>query len=215
MPRKGYQYHFIYKTTNLINNKFYIGMHSTNNLNDGYFGSGKKLWRSIKKYGKENFKVDVLEFLPNRISLKNREKEIVTEEFIKNNKDCMNLNPGGSGGFCNENHRKKFHAAGGKSVRILFSKRHQEKMKTDPEYRARCIDKMKGNQSWLGKHHKEESKIKIGAANSISQKGEKNSQFGTCWITNDVENKKIKKEDYIIYEINGWHKGRKIKYWSN
>ena len=48
-------YHFLYKTTNLINNKYYYCVHSTKNLNDGYLGSGKYLKRSINKYGKENF----------------------------------------------------------------------------------------------------------------------------------------------------------------
>lgn len=51
MARKEKQYHFIYKTINIINNKYYIGMHSTDDLNDGYVGSGKRLWYSINKNG--------------------------------------------------------------------------------------------------------------------------------------------------------------------
>lgn len=73
------KFHFIYKTTCIITNRFYIGMHSTENLEDGYIGSGKFLWYSIKKYGKENHKCEILEFLENRDCLKQREKEIVTK----------------------------------------------------------------------------------------------------------------------------------------
>ncbi len=40
--------------------------------------------------------------------------------------------------------------------------------------------------------------------------GDKNSQYGTCWITKDGENKKIKKEDMELYISIGWVKGRKI-----
>ena len=36
-------YHFVYETTNLINGKKYIGKHSTDDLNDGYLGSGKAI----------------------------------------------------------------------------------------------------------------------------------------------------------------------------
>ena len=55
MSKNKIKYHFLYKTTNLINNKYYYGMHSTYKLDDGYLGSGKRLRYSIRKYGKENF----------------------------------------------------------------------------------------------------------------------------------------------------------------
>jgi hypothetical protein len=60
---------------------------------------------------------------------------------------------------------------------------------------------------WVGKKHSEETKGKIGLKNSIKQKGKKNSQFGTCWITNETKNKKIKRNESIP---NGWRLGRKI-----
>ncbi len=55
------KYNYVYVTTNLINGAQYVGDHSTNNLNDDYLGSGKYLFRSIKKYKKkiliENFRI--------------------------------------------------------------------------------------------------------------------------------------------------------------
>ena len=209
MARSQKKYHYIYKTTNLINEKYYIGMHSTNDLEDGYIGSGKRLWYSIKKYGKENFKCEILEILPDRNSLKEREKELVNEDTLKDNK-CMNLKIGGEGGgkLWSADHAKKFHAAGGRAVRLMFGKIHRQKMETDIIYRNKIISKLKGNKSWLGKHHNDETKRKIGEANSLKQKGENNSQFGSCWVTNGVENKKIKKEEIIP---NGWKLGRFYK----
>lgn len=51
---------FIYITTNSINGKQYIGSHN-GDINDNYLGSGKVLLKSIKKYGSENFKREILE----------------------------------------------------------------------------------------------------------------------------------------------------------
>lgn len=96
MPRREHIFHLIYKTTNIINQKFYIGMHSISNLNDGYIGSGKIIRNSIKKYGKENFKFEAIEWYPDRISLRNREKELVNDDLLKDPM-CMNLQTGGSG----------------------------------------------------------------------------------------------------------------------
>lgn len=94
MPRKQKNIHYIYKTTNLINKKFYIGIHSTNNIDDGYLGSGTRLRRSIRKYGEKNFKREILEFCNSREELSRKESEIVNSDLIKDNL-CMNLMIGG------------------------------------------------------------------------------------------------------------------------
>lgn len=87
----------IYKTTNLINGMFYIGKHQTENENDGYYGSGVYLKRAIKKYGKENFRKEVLFVFQTEEEMNNKEKELVQKELVNDSK-CYNLMFGGEGG---------------------------------------------------------------------------------------------------------------------
>jgi hypothetical protein len=206
--RKEKQHHYIYKTTNLKNGKFYVGMHSTDNLNDGYLGSGTRLRRSIRRNGIENFKIEYLEFFDNRTDLTNREKELVNEELLKDPM-CMNLKPGGTGGLVDEMHAI--------NLKKGASKWSKAKWQIE-EYRSKITEVLRNNiikshrlgkinyDTFTGKTHSEETKRKIGEANSLIQKGEGNSQFGTCWITNGTENKKIKKTDELP---KGWSLGRK------
>lgn len=90
------KFHYIYKITR-EDGKFYIGRHSTDNLEDGYFGSGQQLWKSIKKHGRGKHSKEILEFLPDLQALKLREAELVNQDVL-NNPMCMNLVKGGDGG---------------------------------------------------------------------------------------------------------------------
>ena len=184
---------FIYKTTCLVNNKFYIGMHITTNINDNYLGSGKLLKRSIKKYGKKKFKREILDIVPNEIILKKREKEIITEDLLKNPL-CLNLKTGGDGGF----------PPGKTWGRKLGTKNMNKtlliRLKTDTEYHEKfCKAISKGvmnspnRYDWTGKKHSKKTIEKMKKSAIGKHCGEKNSQFGTCWITNGKSNKKIKK----------------------
>ena len=87
-------YFTIYKITNKINRKTYIGKHQTNDLDDGYFGSGKMLKRAIKKYGIENFTKEILFIFDTEAEMNYKEKELV--EVGPNS---YNLCEGGKGGF--------------------------------------------------------------------------------------------------------------------
>jgi hypothetical protein len=89
-------YHIVYKITNTVNNKIYIGIHSTNNLEDGYLGSGVCIIRAIKKYGETNFKRDIIHFCNSSQEALDKEAEIVTKEFIER-EDTYNLKGGGQG----------------------------------------------------------------------------------------------------------------------
>ena len=220
MGRKQKKYHFIYKTTNLINDKFYIGMHSTDDLNDKYIGSGKRLWYSINKYGINNFKFEILEFISNRKKLKEREKEIVNDGLLLNEK-CLNIKIGGGCGFtlkqC-KNGRKisdeKLFKKYGSNYKSVISRKFHDFL--TPDEKIKFINKIKEGQlnydhiTFLNKKHTEKTKKEIGLANSISQIGIKNSQYGTMWIHNSIRNKKIKKDEFISYLNDGWIKGRKM-----
>lgn len=215
MPRIHKRFHYIYKTTCNVTKRFYYGMHSTDNLNDGYLGSGQRLWKSINKYGRENHSIEIIEYYNNRESLKAREKELVNEDMLKDPM-CMNLKPGGYGGFNNDEHRKK--------TSDLGTKRFQEKIKNDldfkenfknkcsiatkekwkdDDYRKNILSKI----NWKGKHHSEETKEKLRISKNV---GENNPQYGTCWINKDDTLKKIKKEELQNYLDKGWNKGSKF-----
>jgi hypothetical protein len=92
------RYHFIYRTECIDTGKYYIGMHSTYDLEDGYLGSGKIVRRSLKKYGAERHSFLILAFFPNREALSDMERQLVTPSEI-NSTLCMNLKLGGSGGW--------------------------------------------------------------------------------------------------------------------
>ena len=88
----------IYKITNIINDKIYIGRHKTSNINDSYMGSGTAIKQAIRKYGKENFIKEVLYIFDRELDAIQAEIEIVGEQFIQRF-DTYNQCVGGKGGF--------------------------------------------------------------------------------------------------------------------
>lgn len=217
MARKQKKYHFIYKTTNKLNGKYYIGMHSTDNLDDGYLGSGKRLRYSIRKYGEENFEREILEFFDSREELKKREKEIVNlDEIAKIN--CMNLIVGGEGGRGFTSEEQKLNAKKSNDRQRWLKENDPDWVKKRSESQKKVVRLAveSGERDlfffdWSGKKHSSKSKEKMSEAKKGKGLKEKNSQFGTCWITKESENKKIKKDELNDYIQQGWKKGRKTK----
>lgn len=123
----------IYKTTNLINNKIYIGKDKYNNPK--YFGSGLLIKRAIKKYGKNNFIKEIIEYCDDLLELNN--KEIYWIKFYKNSNNILyNITNGGDGGDTLSNHpdldiiKKKMGRKGRTSNRkgIIMSDEQKEKI---------------------------------------------------------------------------------------
>jgi hypothetical protein len=208
MARKEKKYHYIYKIICLKNERYYIGMHSTDNLEDGYMGGGKRIKNSVKKHGKDAHRKDILEFFESRELLRQREIELVTEELL-NDPMCINIMKGGEGGYISVENQKARSIAGGKA----FAKRLLEDVDLLNRVSKQGFDNMaKAHKegkfrydNFKNKNHSLETILKMKDSAKGKHEGEKNSQFGTTWITNGKENKKIKKEE-IIPEY--WRKGR-------
>jgi len=201
-------HYLIYRITNNIDDKIYIGKHQTQDLQDGYMGSGKLIQRAIAKHGIENFTKEILFQFDNEEEMNSKEKELVTKEFVKEDTN-YNLCPGGQGGWGYVNStdlRTKGHS---KEMYIKVSKTLSE-MKL--EHRSSNMKKLHSEgkiryDTFTNKTHTEETKRKIAESNS-KMVGSKNSQFGTMWITNGKENKKISKDSIIPKD---WYKGRTLQ----
>jgi hypothetical protein len=215
MARKKHRYHFIYKTTCLINNNYYIGMHSTDNLSDGYIGSGVRIRNSIRAHGRKYHEIEILEFFENRELLIQREIELVNKELLKDPM-CMNLMEGGYGGlpkFSSLEKQKNFHRLGAISTNNKIKENPSKWKNSMSDNSKKISSKLKSLYEsgefippFKHKNHSEETILKMKDSARGKHEGEKNSQYGTCWITNGTENKKIKKTDDLP---EGWSYGRR------
>jgi len=152
--------YFVYITTNLINNKQYVGDHSTNNLNDNYLGSGKIISIAIKKYKIENFKLKILEFFDTK-----QEAFDAQEKYIKQFNTLVpngyNLSPKGGLGTkgCHSEETKE-------KLRELGKRQIQKKGWKHSTYSKNKIKEKRKKQIMLsGWKHSEESKKKCGVKN--------------------------------------------------
>lgn len=142
-------YGYIYLTTNLVNFKMYIGKHVTSKKK--YLGSGSYLQRAIKKYGKENFKLEIIEWCKNNEELNEREKywiDYVGANLDYNHSTWYNIRSGGDG----------------------FSSEDAKRLWTNPEYAKKVKENI--SKSMTGRKLPELHKKHIGE----STKGRKQSE---------------------------------------
>lgn len=204
-----FMYYTIYKITNQVDGKFYIGSHKTKDLNDGYMGSGKYLKHAQEKYGIENFTKEILFVFETSEEMYAKEAELVNEDFLAT-ENTYNLKIGGHGGFDYLNSTKRNlygsngkRGFGGENLKPSVWTR-DDLTEDDIENIKRKISNTMKSQyasgrpvSFKGKTHSDETKKIISEKSSEHQSGEGNSQYGTMWITDGVVNKKIKKVDKI------------------
>lgn len=211
--------YLVYKITNLVNGKIYIGVHQTENINDSYMGSGTVLRRAQAKYGIVNFSKEILHNFDSADEMFSKELEIVNENFVSRS-DTYNVKLGGDGGWDYVRNSPNFKEICAKGVSESNLRRIDDVV-TYAETNGKISDTMKMHyangtriapvdfgKKFLGKTHSAESKSKISRAAKLNSKGSGNSQFGTMWVTDGESNKKISKTDDIP---NGWRSGRVMK----
>jgi hypothetical protein len=217
-------YYYLYKTTCIITNKFYIGVHKTKNLDDGYLGSGKVLQYSIKKYGKDNHTKEILYWFDNKEDMYSKEKEIVNEKLL-NEELCMNIILGGYGGFndnirkmsiekrkhlyqTDENYRNKINEHLKEMNKLSFKNRWKnEKLYID---NLKQLEKMRitsiNNRKWLYENDPSYRNKVLENAKHLEKYGGINRN--QIMINNGKINKFIKAEELSQYQANNWIKGR-------
>lgn len=127
-------FYYLYEIKNLINDKIYVGVHKTKNLNDGYMGSGSEILSEIKSIGESNFSKTILEFFDTSEQMYAREKEVVNNDFLSR-PDVYNRRRGGLGGFdyINQSNISKFKG-----------RKHSDQTKVN------ISEKLKGNTNSTG-----------------------------------------------------------------
>ena len=190
----------IYKITNLINGKTYIGQHKYKKLDDNYMGSGQLLKRAKKKYGIENFKKEILIFNV----LKKEHADLLEKTFIASEREkvgaenCYNIADGGGGNIspCLEETRKKISKSlkGNKNAKGCVRSEETKKKLSEAhkgksglwnkgktfskEHKRKLSEAHKGKPSWTkGKHLSEETKRKISEAQKGKKRGHLSEEY--------------------------------------
>jgi hypothetical protein len=185
----------VYIITNLITGKKYVGDHSTDNLNDNYLGGGLYLKQSIKKYGKQNFKKDIIQFFDTK-----EDAFIAQEKYINENNTLIpngyNISPKG-GNTVKDCHSEetKLKISESNKGRITHFKDYNHAHKKGKSYLQQMIE-IYGEE--IGVIKAEEYKNKI----SVTTQGDRNPNFGNGYKVTGCNNG--------MYGKTGANKGKKF-----
>ena len=215
-------FYTVYRTQNIVNGKYYFGVHKTKNPYDGYLGSGKVLKAAIAKYGEQSFIKNVCFIYDNPEEAFAKEFELI--ETYRADPLCYNLRQGGSGGFdwINQNVPPIWRRTLGVStldklkrnpamVKIVAAglKRGRKLGNSHPlainnNIELLLLGSKLGTEKWRGQTHSQESKQKM----RESQAGNRNPMFGMRWVFRGEEEIRVPVEDYTQYISLGWLSGR-------
>jgi group I intron endonuclease len=222
------KYHYVYIITNLINNKQYVGDHSTDNLDDNYLGSGSVIKSSIKKYSKENFKKEILEFFDTK-----QKAFDAQEKYIKIHETLVTQNGYNisyTGGYnpisektikkiSNSHKGKKLSEAHKRKISEAFQKNGSKKGKNHHMYGKKLSEKHKTalitSRIGIGNIYSEESKRKM----SESAKNRKKPSNFKPFSKDEIKYITIRYKEGITYSIiakeMNIHRGRVQRYINN
>ena len=228
-------YGYIYITTNLINNKKYIGQHKSDVFTEDYKGSGTALWNAIDKYGWENFKVELLEGCDSQDELNEREYYWTQYYDAVNSREFYNLREGGNQPGISEETKSKISNTlleYYKSNCVFYETKKKIKMNhrnyQSDETRIKISESRKGvkfsmehrkklssnhcnvskeNNPFYGKHHSEESKMKL----SMSHKNKTNETKNTRYMNNGEITIRVKPENIQDKLNEGFVYGRLLR----
>lgn len=148
-------YHIVYLTTNIVNQKMYVGVHSTYNLNDGYLGKGIAIKKSVQKYGRSKFKRQILHFCLTREDAFALEEQIVDTSFVLR-QDTYNLTVGGVLAYDHTKHpnRETFKHIYSENARNGYKNMSDEKKELVKSHRKETL-----SQPHIKQLHKNNTKI--------------------------------------------------------
>lgn len=194
---------YIYKTTNKINNKIYIGK-SSKSINESmdYFGSGVLISAAIKKYGIDNFSKEILEEVSHE-DINHREKFWIAYFNSRDLSIGYNLSDGGDGGdnskfinYVDPEYKRKISNAQRGEKNHLYGKKY-----TRDELIKMKFIKMGEDNHMFGKHHSEERKQLL----SEAMTGDKNPNYGKVWCVEKCAKNKSGKKMFKSTGIpDGW-----------
>jgi len=159
------KFNYVYLTTNVINNMKYIGSHSTDDIDDGYLGTGRLFLRAVKKYGKPNFQRILLKECNDIFEARELE-EMFIKQYNTLYPNGYNLSPKGGLGFKGACHSEetikklKLAAKDRPFEKCSMRGKHHNEI-TKKILREKAIERMTKNPTMKGKKHSEETRKKM------------------------------------------------------